>query len=86
MLIMWQVAEAAQVIHRGGLPYVGIRRSSIALGSKACAIIQDFVLTLDGTAAVEASFGRRRLAVGVLRTVEELADSEWSRQRNASAP
>jgi len=46
-------------------------------------IIQEFVLTLDGIAAVEASFGRRRLAVGVLRTVEELADSDWSRQRDA---
>jgi CoA:oxalate CoA-transferase len=64
-------------------PRFAHRKDRLANREALVAIIQEFVLTLDGTAAVEASFGRRRLAVGVLRTVEELADSDWSRQRAA---
>lgn len=42
MLIMWQVAEGAQAAHRGGLSYVGIRPSGIALPGDGAAVIQDF--------------------------------------------
>src|SRR6266436_6052231 len=42
MLIMWQVAEGARAVHCGGLAYIGIRPSGIALASDGRATIQDF--------------------------------------------
>jgi serine/threonine protein kinase len=42
MLIMWQVAEGARAAHCGGLAYIGIRPSGIALASDGRATIQDF--------------------------------------------
>ncbi len=42
LLIMWQVAEGLQAAHRGGLTYVGVRPSGIALSSNGAATVQDF--------------------------------------------
>ncbi|HLK50225.1 MAG TPA: TonB family protein [Bryobacteraceae bacterium] len=42
MRVMWQVAEGVRAAHRGGLAYVGLRPSGIALGADGSAKIQDF--------------------------------------------
>ena len=51
MRVMWQVAEGLQAAYRGGLPYVGLRPSGIALDSEGTATIQDFgIVRLSGEA------------------------------------
>src|SRR5581483_10044608 len=42
MLIMEQVVQAVLAVHRGGLAYVGLRPSGIALDAEGSALIHDF--------------------------------------------
>ena len=57
MLIMWQVADGVQAAYRGGLSYVGIRPSGIALASDGSVTIQDFgIVRLGGIEADDAAF------------------------------
>lgn len=47
------------------------------------AVIGDWVATVESPAALEAALDRVRLAVGVVRTVEEAGSGEWARARGA---
>src|SRR5262249_26029136 len=50
------------------------------------ALLQAFVLSLDDTNAVVEAFGRHRVAVGVVRSLEDIANSDWARARDAMVP
>ncbi|HEV3331428.1 MAG TPA: TonB family protein [Bryobacteraceae bacterium] len=57
MLIMWQVADGVQAAYRGGLSYVGIRPSGIALASDGSVTIRDFgIVRLGGIETDDAAF------------------------------
>jgi len=57
MLILGQVAEGVRAANQGGLSYVGLRPSGIALGDDGKAIIQDFgVVRLNPDPENEAAF------------------------------
>ncbi len=61
---------------------VGARR---AHREELLGIVQEWVLRLADSDAVEEAFATVRLPVGVVRTVAEVADSEWATHRGAIA-
>jgi crotonobetainyl-CoA:carnitine CoA-transferase CaiB-like acyl-CoA transferase len=46
-------------------------------------LVTEWVLGFDTAAAVEAALDAVRLPVGVVRSVEQLADTDWARERDA---
>jgi crotonobetainyl-CoA:carnitine CoA-transferase CaiB-like acyl-CoA transferase len=59
--------------------------SRIAHGDELIAIVQQWVSGFDDVRDLEAAIGKARLAMGVVRSVEEVADSEWAKHRGAIA-
>ena len=49
------------------------------------AIVQEWVAGFDDVHDLEAAIGKARLAMGVVRSVEEVADSEWAKHRGVIA-
>jgi crotonobetainyl-CoA:carnitine CoA-transferase CaiB-like acyl-CoA transferase len=49
--------------------------------SELCEIILDFARTFDSFAALNERVDPQRIAVGVVRSVPELADTEWAKER-----
>ncbi len=75
MLIMWQVAEGVQAAYRGGLSYVGIRPSGIALAGDGSVTIQDFgIVRLDGLAADDAAYYQAPEEIADAGPPDELCD------------
>jgi len=75
MLIMWQVAEGVQAAYRGGLSYVGIRPSGIALASDGSVTIQDFgIVRLGGIEADDAAFYQAPEELAASESPDELSD------------
>jgi TonB family protein len=75
MLIMWQVAEGVQAAYRGGLSYVGIRPSGIALAGDGSVTIQDFgIVRLGRLDADEAAFYQAPEEITAADPPDELCD------------
>lgn len=75
MLIMWQVAEGVQAAYRGGLSYVGIRPSGIALASDGSVTIQDFgIVRLGGLLADDAAQYQAPEELAAAGPPDELSD------------
>jgi CoA:oxalate CoA-transferase len=58
-------------------------RARIAHGDELIAIVQEWVAGFEDVHDLEAAIGKARLAMGVVRSVEEVADSEWAKHRGA---